>query len=54
MNRILLCLLCLCCVTLAADNPWHWIKVGNNAAHAWDVSSGDAEVAIKDGQLSAK
>ena len=54
MNRILLCVLCLSSVTFAADNQWHWIKVGNNAAHAWDVSKGDAEVAIENGQLSAK
>lgn len=54
MKRILLCLLCLSSVTYAADNQWHWIKVGNNAAHAWDVSRGDAEVTIKDGQLRAE
>lgn len=54
INVLLLCLLSLSPVTFASDNQWHWIKVGNNVAHAWDVSSGDAEVAIKDGQLSAK
>jgi hypothetical protein len=38
----------------AAENQWHWVKVGNNIDHGWDVSSGDAEVTINGGQLSAK
>jgi len=49
------CLLYLCPAMFAADSSgWHWIKVGNNFDHAWDVCQGDAEVIIKDGQFSAK
>ena len=54
MNRILTCLLCLSYVSVAADSQWHWIKVGDYVDHAWNVSKGDAEVSVKDGQFSAK
>jgi hypothetical protein len=37
-------------------NPaaWCWIKVGNNADHHWDVSSGPADVSIEKQQFVAK
>jgi hypothetical protein len=55
MNRLLLiALLCLPSVVFAADDQWHWVKVGNNADHAWDISQGNAEVTINGGQFTAK
>lgn len=47
-------LLCLPVATFATDDPWHWVKIGNNFDHAWDIWRGNAEVTIKDGQFSAK
>ncbi|HKD29351.1 MAG TPA: hypothetical protein VKC66_26000 [Xanthobacteraceae bacterium] len=47
-------LLCSPVPTFAADDQWHWVKVGNNFDHAWDIYRGEAEVTINGQQFGAK
>jgi hypothetical protein len=54
MTWKLTCLLLASFVAFGADSQWHWIKVGNNVDHAWDVSRGVAKIEISNGQFTAR
>jgi hypothetical protein len=52
-RRLVFVLLLLQSATFAAENQWHWVKATNNVTSGWDVSEGNADVVIKDGQFNA-
>jgi len=52
-HSVLLALLCLPSLSAGADNRWHWVKVGNNVDHGWDISRGDAIVVVQNAQFTA-
>ena len=54
MRTCVVLLLLSASMASAGESCWRWVKATSNLAHGWDISQGNAEVAIEGDKFTAK